>query len=112
MSYPDTLRAIADADAVVQTSLGFETQGMTPFEAASLGTPSIISDPDIAGELGSGFWQVADASVPALADALRAAAADIAAGAPVAVNPAVRDTFRQSSRTAAMIEVYEHAVSR
>ncbi len=28
---------LADADAVVQTSIGFETQGMTVFEAASLG---------------------------------------------------------------------------
>jgi 1,2-diacylglycerol 3-alpha-glucosyltransferase len=111
MTYPDTLRAIADADALVQTSIGFETQGMTPFEAASLGTPSVISDPDIAGELGSGFWQVQDASVPALAATLRQAATDIADGSPVTVNPRVRDTFRQSSRTAAMIEVYERVVS-
>lgn len=107
LSYPDTLRLIADADALVQTSIGFETQGMTPFEAASLGTPSIISDPDIAGELGSGFWQVADASTAALASALRQAAADIAAGTPAAVNPSIREQFRQSSRTAAMIEIYE-----
>ncbi|MFT4229489.1 MAG: glycosyltransferase, partial [Microbacterium sp.] len=40
MPYPDTLRRIAAADALVQTSIGFETQGMTPFEAAALGTPS------------------------------------------------------------------------
>lgn len=55
------LARIAAADALVQTSIGFETVGMTPFEAATLGTPSIISDPDIAAELGAGFWAVADA---------------------------------------------------
>lgn len=107
LPYPDTLRRIAEADALVQTSIGFETQGMTPFEAASLGTPSVISDPDIAAELGSGFWAVPDGSVPALAETLRRAAADIAAGTPVAVDPRVREEFRQSSRTEAMLRIYE-----
>ncbi|MFT4219292.1 MAG: glycosyltransferase [Microbacterium sp.] len=121
MSYPETLRRIAAADALVQTSIGFETQGMTPFEAASLGTPAVISDPDIAGELESGFWAVGggrdaapahgDDSVAALAATLRSAAADIAAGDPVPVNPTVRERFRQSSRTAAMLEVYDRVVA-
>ncbi len=107
LTYLDTLRAIADADALVQTSIGFETQGMTPFEAAALGTPAVISDPDIAGELGSGVWQVADASVPALAAALRRATADVAAGVAPTPDPVVAERFRQSSRTAAMIAVYD-----
>ncbi|QKJ20840.1 glycosyltransferase [Microbacterium hominis] len=106
LPYAETLGRIAAADAVVQTSIGFETQGMTIFEAASLGTPSVVSDPDLAAELGAGFWPVVDASVTALAAALRAAAADIAAGNPVAVDPGIRERFRQSSRTAAMLEVY------
>ncbi len=116
LPHTDVLRHVQRADAVVQTSIGFETQGMTPFEAASLGTPSIVSDPDIAAELGSGFWAVgggrdaapahADDSVAALAQTLREAAADIKAGAAPAVNPAVREQFRQSSRTAAMLDVY------
>ncbi|WP_137844561.1 glycosyltransferase [Microbacterium sp. 2FI] len=112
LTYAGTLRRIAAADAVVQTSIGFETQGMTIFEAASLGTPSIVSDPDLAAELGSGLWRVGtdaapDESVEALAAALREAAADIAAGRAPAVDPSIRERFRQSSRTAAMIEVYE-----
>jgi 1,2-diacylglycerol 3-alpha-glucosyltransferase len=110
LSYPETLRRIAAADAVVQTSIGFETQGMTPFEAAALGTPAIISDPDIGRELGSGFWSVRDASTAALADAVRAAVADIAAATPVTPDPAVADRFRQSSRTAAMLDVYDSAL--
>ncbi|GAB2847358.1 glycosyltransferase [Microbacterium insulae] len=112
MPYARTLERIAAADAVVQTSIGFETQGMTIFEAASLGTPAVVSDPDLAAELGSGFWPVASGTTAALADALRAAASDISAGTPVAVDPTIRDRFRQSSRTAAMVAIYERVVAR
>src|SRR6478609_4065428 len=106
-TYTETLRRIRAADAVVQTSIGFETQGMTVFEAASLGTPAVVSDPDIAAELGSGYWGVADASIPALAAALRRAAADVEAGTAPVPDASIRERFRQSSRTAAMIEVYD-----
>ncbi|WP_022879536.1 glycosyltransferase family 4 protein [Microbacterium sp. B19] len=112
MPYAHTLARLAEADAVVQTSIGFETQGMTVFEAASLGTPAVVSDPDIAAELGAGVWSVADASVAALAETLRRAAADIAAGSPVAVDPTIGERFRQSSRTAAMVAVYARAARR
>lgn len=116
LAYAETLRRIAAADAVVQTSIGFETQGMTVFEAASLGTPAVVSDPDIGAELGSGFWAVGDgpvpdASVAALATALRVAAADIASGAPQVADPAIAELFRQSSRTAAMVDVYRRAIA-
>ncbi|WP_375386439.1 glycosyltransferase [uncultured Microbacterium sp.] len=115
LPYAETLRRIAAADAVVQTSVGFETQGMTVFEAASLGTRAIICDPDIAAELGSGVWTVgsdarAGASVTALAAALRRAADDIAAGTAPAPDPSIAERFRQSSRTAAMLEVYRRAI--
>jgi len=116
LPYAETLRRIAAADAVVQTSIGFETQGMTIFEAASLGTPAIVSDPDLAQELGSGYWPVGDGRHPdpsaaALAEALRAAAFDIAGGTPRTPDPTVRERFRQSSRTAAMVEIYERVSS-
>jgi glycosyltransferase involved in cell wall biosynthesis len=116
MPYAQTLGRIAVADAVVQTSIGFETQGMTIFEAASLGTPSVVSDPDLAAELGRGFWAVGDGvtpdpSVAALAAALREAASDISAGTARVPDPAIRERFRQSSRTAAMAEVYARVTS-
>jgi glycosyltransferase involved in cell wall biosynthesis len=121
LTYPETLSRIGAADAVVQTSIGFETQGMTIFEAASLGTPTIISDPDLAAELGSGFWAVgggkdaaaqpADPSIAALAATLRKACSDIVAGDAPAVDPSIRERFRQSSRTAAMVEVYERVTA-
>jgi glycosyltransferase involved in cell wall biosynthesis len=111
LPYSETLRRIAAADAVVQTSIGFETQGMTVFEAASLGTPAVVSDPDIGAELGSGFWQVKDASTSALAEALRVAASDITSRTAPVPDPTIRERFRQSSRTDAMVEVYERARS-
>jgi 1,2-diacylglycerol 3-alpha-glucosyltransferase len=116
MSYLETLRRIARADAVVQTSIGFETQGMTIFEAASLGTPAVVTDPDLADELGSGLWAVAAdahtaATVSALAGALRLAASEIASGAAPVPDAEIRERFRQSSRTAAMVAVYERVRS-
>lgn len=116
LAYAEVLARIAAADAVVQTSIGFETQGMTPFEAAALGTPTVVSDPDIAGELRGGLWAVPDAGaqeearIAALAETLRTAAADIAAGRAPEPDPEVAAAFRQSSRTAAMIEVYDRVL--
>ncbi|WOF23049.1 glycosyltransferase [Microbacterium betulae] len=117
LSYEQTLGRIAAADALVQTSIGFETQGMTPFEAATLGTPSIISDPDVAGELDGGIWEVdapedEPSRVAALAASLRRAAADIASGSAPVPSERVAAEFRQSSRTAAMIEIYERVLTR
>lgn len=129
LTYPQTLARIAAADALVQTSIGFETQGMTPFEAATLGTPSVISDPDIAAELGGGLWAVPSTGsgtgsagsgsakevekqrIADLAQTLRQAASDIDSGqAPVPLE-ATAEAFRQSSRTAAMIGIYERVLA-
>ncbi|WP_327037335.1 glycosyltransferase [Microbacterium sp. Leaf161] len=118
LSYADTLARIAAADALVQTSIGFETQGMTPFEAATLGTPSVISDPDIAAELGGGLWAVPGAAGTedqrraGLVETLHRAASDIAAGIAPQPMREVSESFRQSSRTAAMIEIYERVLAR
>jgi len=112
MPYAEVLRSIQAADAVVQTSIGFETQGMTVFEAASLGTPSVVSDPAVAGELGTGRWDAPDGTVSELAATLRRAASDIEAGTPPTPDPTVRERFRQSSRTAAMLEVYRRVTGR
>ena len=106
--YADSLAGIRAADALVQTSIGFETQGMTVFEAAAVGTPSIVSDPNIAGELPPGvFRQPQDGSVRALADALVAAAADIRSGSWPTIVPAEAIEFRQSYQTGRMLRLYE-----
>lgn len=110
--YRDSLVAMATADALVQTSIGFETQGMTVFEATVVGTRSIVSDPAIAGELPSGsFWQPADGSVRALAATIAAVAADVRSGEAASVPSGAGDALLQSTQTERMIAVYERVVS-
>ncbi|MFZ4895490.1 glycosyltransferase [Plantibacter sp. Mn2098] len=111
VSYRESLAAIAGADALVQTSIGFETQGMTVFEAAALGTPSIVSDPSIAAELPDGvYWEPADGSVEALAATITTVAADVAAGRSKTFAPATSREFRQSHQTSRMLEIYQRVL--
>lgn len=108
--YAEALAAIARADALVQTSIGFETQGMTVFEASALGTPSIVSDPNIADELGAAArWPVRDSSIVALADALRNAVAALHQSS-ARVPEAESSAFRQSVCTEQMISIYHAAL--
>jgi len=109
----EALAAIRDADALVQTSIGFETQGLTPFEAALLGTPTIFSDPLIAHDAAiTPSWLVADPSVDALATTLREAV-DAIARAPreLRVDDAVTRGFLQSEQTKLLVEIYERVLS-
>lgn len=108
--YPDALAAIARADALVQTSIGFETQGMTVFEASALGTPSIVSDPNIADELGAAArWRVPDSSIAALAETLGDAVGSLQHSRE-RVPEAESSAFRQSVCTEQMISVYDAAL--
>ncbi|QIK63681.1 glycosyltransferase family 4 protein [Leucobacter viscericola] len=109
--YREALIAIHDADALVQASIGFETQGLTPFEAAALGTPTIFCDAQIAQDVAvETAWQVADASVTALAETLGAAVSELAA-APGQLRVSARESqrFLQSMQTAKMVALYEQA---
>ncbi|GAA1627307.1 glycosyltransferase [Leucobacter chromiireducens] len=111
--YPDALAAMRQADALVQTSMGFETQGLTPFEAAALGTPTIYCDAEIADDVAvQPEWRVRDGSVAALADALRDAVRDIAAAAPgtLRVADAAAAGFLQSAQSQVMLSAYERAL--
>ena len=124
LSYAQTLERIAAAAALVPAAAGFGPRGVAPFGAAALGTPSVVCDADIAAELQGGLWAVPTTDpaargrtveaqrIEALSATLRQAAADIADGTAPQPVPAVADAFRQSSRTAAMIEVYERVLLR
>ncbi len=107
VQYSKILRVYADADVLAQTSVGFETQGMTVYEAAAVGTPSILCDHNIAAEFAKGaHWVVADDSVEALAKALRTAVSDIAAGDKRHERLAKEDHLLQSGATAIMLKYY------
>lgn len=98
------LEAIHDADALVQTSIGFETQGLTPFEAAALGTPTVFCDPLIAADVAvDPGWLAADESVDALAAALRDASQDLGTSARVKAG----GRFLQSAQTERLLALYE-----
>lgn len=113
VSYGEALAAIHDADALVQASIGFETQGLTPFEAAALGTPTIFCDPWIAEDVAvAPAWQAADSSVAALAATLRVAVAELAAApGQLRVSEQEAQRFLQSAQTATLLELYERAIS-
>lgn len=110
--YPQALAAIRDADALVQTSIGFETQGLTPFEAAALGTPTVFCDPEIADDVAvQPEWRVPDPTVASLAATLREAVAELAAsGARVPESESSR--FLQSAQVERLVEVYERALGK
>lgn len=115
--YVGALSAMHDADALVQTSIGFETQGLTPFEAAALGTPTIFSDPNIAADVAVSPAWVADGSeIGDLAAVLRAAVNELSAGlagsSPVRVAPDAGAQFLQSRRMRDMVVAYESALAR
>ena len=123
--YRDALIAMHDADALVQTSVGFETQGLTPFEAAALGTPTVYCDPRIADDVAAApAWRADGASVSALADALRRAVGELAGGAGgggagrasgaggLRVPAATGERFLQSARVAELEKLYARALGR
>lgn len=111
--YAAALAALRDADALVQTSIGFETQGLTPFEAAALGTPTIFSDAEIADDVDvAQKWVVADGSVATLAHTLQRATGELSAAdaGRLRVEDSAATRFLQSARTAEMVSVYEHVL--
>lgn len=122
--YAGALAAMRDADALVQTSIGFETQGLTPFEAAALGTPTIFCDPEIADDLAvTPAWVARGGAVSDLAVALREAVAQITAARPrsgsadaprpeeTRVLPNAGSEFLQSRRIELMLAAYERALA-
>ncbi|GHD07740.1 glycosyltransferase [Zhihengliuella salsuginis] len=108
--YEQMLAELAAADVLVQTSIGFETQGMTVFEAAALGTPTILSDHRIAADLpGGSFWLTPDDSVSGLAESISVAVAQIGAGLRWSATEAGQ--LMQSRQTAKMLDVYRRVTA-
>lgn len=112
VAYDRAIELIADADILAQTSYDFETQGMTVTEAVSMGTHVVLVDPAVADGLPDGSVTLtSDLSSLALGEAL-----DRAARARASMTPQ-RDlsnltAFRQSHRTAQMIDEYRRAIAR
>lgn len=111
VGYRQMLGELRRADALIQTSQGFETQGMTVFEAAALGTPSLLSDRNIAQDLPQGcYWITRDDSIRTLAKTLDHCVAQIKDGTGPDTGSFDPGSFLQSRQTDLMVKVYERAI--
>ena len=110
LKYESTLKVIADADFLIQTSNGYETQGMTVYEALALGTHVIVVDKAIASELPEDSHSVTrDLSAQSLADTIEAKIEGFHAQMRIwetTKRISHLDEFAQSARTAEMIQIY------
>ncbi|WP_060721859.1 glycosyltransferase [Pseudonocardia sp. EC080625-04] len=106
VSHDAVLAAMRQADLVAQSSLGYETQGLTVYEAVALGTPVLLRDPAIARDVPDAWCRVvADESVGALATAIGTA---VAAPRPVGDPPG---EFVQSRLTERLVAVYREVAA-
>ncbi|MDN5814133.1 MAG: glycosyltransferase family 4 protein, partial [Micrococcaceae bacterium] len=109
--YERMLSELRHSDALVQTSQGFETQGMTVYEAAALGTPTVLSDHRIAADLPRNLlWLTDDDTVEGLARTLRRAAADLQDGRREPLDAAETGNLLQSRQTELMLAVYRRVL--
>jgi 1,2-diacylglycerol 3-alpha-glucosyltransferase len=112
VTHETMVRAFSGAHALLQTSIGFETQGLTVFEALAVGTPSVVSDRKIASELPEGtFWLEDTGTLRGLTRTINKAAADMVAGNSHRPGPGETDFLRQSVSTKAMLELYTKAIA-
>lgn len=116
VSHNQMLRELRAAHALVQTSIGFETQGMTVYEAGVVGTPTILCDPNIAGELpNNSYWLVPlhpeskQLQIEALAATIKAAHAEIIDGNSKIID--LRQELYQSNLVAKSVAIYEEAIA-
>ena len=82
LPHREILQVFANADAVMQTSIGFETQGLTVYEAAATRTPTILCDSKISAELPEGSnWLDETGTIKGLAKTIKKANKEISEGA-------------------------------
>ena len=111
--HSELLQIFANADVVMQTSIGFETQGLTVYESAAVGTPVLLCDPKIAGELPKKtYWLDKSGTIKSLSKTIKKAAEDISEG------KNKRDFLKdptwllQSALTHKMIETYKQLIAQ
>ncbi len=111
VSQRECLDAMADADALLFPSWGFDTQGMVLLEAIAVGLPVVYCDPDLAESVPvAASVRAGDASPAAIAAAIDALAGDRERLAALrAEMNRHRDSVRQSHRVEEIAEIYRRA---
>jgi glycosyltransferase involved in cell wall biosynthesis len=111
LPHREILQVFADADVVMQTSIGFETQGLTVYEAAAVGTPTLLCDPNIAGEIpGDSGWLDDSGSIRGLAKTIKLAKKEISEGNTKRENLADNKWLFQSEISKKTIEIYREMI--
>jgi 1,2-diacylglycerol 3-alpha-glucosyltransferase len=114
VDHTEALRAIASADLLVQTSRGFETQGMTVYEALALGVPIVVCDRAIADELGGDaapwVWCAEGPEPGSLAQVLDSAARAVRAPDGPRVPRSFSTGLLQSAQSERLLAVYAEAL--
>ncbi|MGI5187970.1 glycosyltransferase [Promicromonospora sp. CA-289599] len=115
VDHTEALRAIASADLLVQTSRGFETQGMTVYEALALGVPVVVCDRAIADELGGDdapwVWCAEGPEPSSLARVLGSAARAVRAPDGPRVPRSFSTGLLQSAQSERLLAVYTEALA-
>jgi glycosyltransferase involved in cell wall biosynthesis len=111
LPHREILQVFADADVVMQTSIGFETQGLTVYEAAAVGTPTLLCDPNIAGEIpGDSGWLDDSGSISGLAKTITLANKQVSEGQTKRENLANNKWLFQSEISKKTIAIYKQLI--
>ena len=109
----EILQVFADADVVMQTSIGFETQGLTVYESAAVGTPTLLCDPKIAAEMPTdSSWIDGTGTIGSLAKTIKLANKEISEGATKRQALADNKWLYQSEISKKTIELYKRMIAK
>ncbi|MFM7013870.1 MAG: glycosyltransferase [Actinomycetota bacterium] len=112
LKHQEILQVFADADCVMQTSIGFETQGLTVYEALAVGTPTLLCDSKIADELPAGSaWLDESETIQGLAKTIKKANKEISEGNPRRELLLERSWLRQSEVSKKMVTRYRELIA-
>lgn len=111
LKHREIVEVFANADVVMQTSIDFETQGLTVYEAAAVGTPTLLCDKKIAAELPKDSnWVDDSGTIDGLSKTIRRAFKDIESGKDK--RAALKDSawLRQSEISKRTIGLYQELI--
>jgi glycosyltransferase involved in cell wall biosynthesis len=110
--HSELLQIFANADVVMQTSIGFETQGLTVYESLAVGTPVLLCDPKIAGELPKKtYWLDKSGTIKSLSKTIKKATEDISEGSNKRALLDDPTWLLQSALTNKMVETYKRLIA-
>lgn len=112
LPHREILQVFADADVLMQTSIDFETQGLTVYEAAAVGTPALLCDPKIAAEMPAGTSWVDDTgTIGGLAKTIKLANKQISEGDTKRQTLADNNWLYQSQISQRTIALYKQMIA-